>query len=128
MKKSPAISLMVMLLIGIGSSGCVQTYYLGRIPEAQFTYPNANVTPLNKVKGSSPSVFKAFRPPMVTSKAMSEAYSDAISKSQGADVLINADTYQRIFTLMLPYVPIFFSRYIVEGTAAKQEVGKQQLK
>jgi hypothetical protein len=118
--------LLLFFLAVLLLSGCTQTYYLGRVPQAQFTYPNANVTPMTKVKGESSTRLKLFMMPSVSSAAQSEAYTDALRKAQGADVLINLDTYHKITQLIV--IPIYWSKYQVEGTSAKQEIGKQKLK
>lgn len=109
------------------SSGCTQTYYIGRFPQSHFTYPNANVTPMTKVNGRSTTKFKLFVPPSVTSNVVSEAYSDALSKAQGADLLINVDAYHKVTQVPIPFITLFFSKYIVDATSAKQEIGKQAL-
>jgi hypothetical protein len=58
---------------------------------------------------------------------VNEAYVDALSKSQGADVLINVDAYHKVTQIPLPIITLYFSKYIVDGTSAKQEIGKQKL-
>ena len=106
-------------------TSCAQTYYIGRFPQSHFTYPNANVTPMIRVAGKSNMRVKLFMPPSVTSAIVTEAYYDALSKSSGSDLLINIDAYHKI--TMIPVINLYFSKYTVEGTSAKQEVGKQAL-
>lgn len=117
----------ILLAAALMMTSCISTYYIGKAPQSHFTYPNSNVTPLIKVSGRSTTTFKLFVPPSVTSKICEQAYSDAISKAAGADLLINVDAYHKVTMLPIPFVNLYFSKYIVEGTAAKQEVGKQKL-
>ena len=102
--------------------GCTQTYYMGRAPQVHFTYPNANVTPMNKVRGEY-STTKFLGTPLMTSVMMKGAYDDALRKASGADVLINVDLWMKI----TPFFIATSLKYIVEGTAAKQEVGEQDI-
>jgi hypothetical protein len=96
---------------------------MGRTPQTHFSFPNANVSPLTKVRGLSASKVKLFMPPMVNSKMINQAYADALRQSQGADGLINVDIYQKTTSIYI----LHFTRYIVEGTAVKQEIGRQKL-
>lgn len=116
------MKILITLLLMLVFSSCTKTLYYGRLPQTHFSFPNANVTPLNKVSGQSSRV-KLLMPPMVSSAMVNEAYSDALSKSQGADGLINVDIYQKQTSLMI----INITKYIVIGTAVKQEIGKQKL-
>jgi hypothetical protein len=113
---------LILLLLFVGLSSCTKTLYMGRAPQTHFSFPNANVTPLNKVRGEASKV-KLMFPPMVNSTLINQAYADALSKAQDADGLINVDIYQK----QTPLLIIHITKYIVEGTAVKQEVGKQKL-
>jgi hypothetical protein len=117
----------VLAILALVCSSCTQTFYIGRFPQSHFTYPNANVTPLNKVRGVSATRAKLFIAPSVTSRIQSEAYSSALAQSQGANLIINVDAYHKVTFIPLYVINLYLSRYIVEGTAAKQEVGRQQL-
>lgn len=114
--------LFLCLLVCASLSSCTKTLYVGRLPQTHFSFPNANVTPLNKVKGEASRV-KLLMPPMVNSALVNEAYGSALSKAQGADGLINVDLYQKQTSLFI----IHIMKYLVEGTAVKQEIGKQKL-
>ena len=108
-------------------TSCTSTYYIGRVPQSHFTYPNSNVTPLTRVTGQSETTVKLFMPPSVTSKVTEQAYSDAIAKAAGADLIIDADAYHKVTMVPLLFIYLYFSKYMVEGTAATQEIGKQKL-
>lgn len=117
MKKIILLSLCTMFFMG-----CSKTYYVGRVPSFHFTYPNANVTPLNKVRGEA-KITMIFGTPFVTSALQQQALQNALSKSNGGDILINVDVYQKLTSLII----INTLTLIVEGTAAKQEIGKQDI-
>lgn len=113
----------LLLLILIGSCvSCSKTYYVGRVPSYQFTYPNANVTPLNLVRGEAKKT-KFLSSPYITSSLQQQALQDALSKSSDGDILINVDVYQKMTNLFI----VNSLKLIVEGTAAKQVVGKQDI-
>ncbi len=118
MRKLFLLSVLALML-----SSCTKTLYLGRAPQTHFSFPNANVTPLNKVTGDATKV-KLLMPPFINSELVNQAYNDALSKASGADGLINVDIYQKQTSLYI----IHIMKYYVEGTAVKQEIGKQVLK
>lgn len=110
-------------------SSCTQTLYMGRIPQTHFTYPNANVEPLNKVYGESTTRIRIFMPPTApTSTIINEAYTNALMRAPGADAIINGNAYYIITQVPLMFLNIYLHKMKIDGTAAKQEVGKQQLK
>jgi hypothetical protein len=114
--------ILLLLFISILFMSCSKTYYVGRIPSFQFTYPNANVTPLNKVRGEAKKTM-FLGTPFVTSSLQQQALQNALSKSSDGDILINVDVYQKQTNLMI----VNTIKLIVEGTAAKQEIGKQEI-
>lgn len=115
--------ILVFVLCMISLSSCTKTLYYGRAPQTHFSFPNANVTPLNKVRGEASRV-KLLFPVTVNAAMINEAYADALAKSQDSDGLINVDIYMK----QTPLLIINIGKYIVEGTAVKQEIGKQKLK
>jgi hypothetical protein len=118
---------LLLIVAAFISASCTQTFYIGKFPQSHFTYPNANVIPLTKVSGKSETKVKIFLPPSVTSSIMDQAYSDALRKASGADLMINVDAYHKVTQIPLWFINLYISRYLVDGTAAKQEVGKQKL-
>jgi len=116
-------NILLLLLTVVTLSSCTKTLYVGRLPQTHFSFPNANVTPLNqKVSGEATKV-KLLMPPMVNSSMINQAYANALGKAQSADGLINVDVYQKQTSLLI----IHIMKYVVEGSAVKQEVGKQKL-
>lgn len=105
-------------------SGC--TYRYGRLqPNSQFPYANSNVTPLGhvhaEVKTSSWFVY-----PKLGVDDIKGTYNDALRQQAGANILINfkEDTYTTSFAI-IPYYQI---RYVIDGEAARMDVGRQELK
>ncbi|MFZ9503971.1 MAG: hypothetical protein ACO263_05305 [Cyclobacteriaceae bacterium] len=110
-------------------SSCTQTLYMGRIPQTHFTFPNSNVEPLNKVTGESNTRIRIFMPPTApTSTIINEAYTSALMKAPGSDAIINGNAYYVITQVPLMFLNIYIHKMKIDGTAAKQEVGKQILK
>ena len=116
------LTIVSMACVALLMSSCAQTFYMGRAPQTHFTYPNANVVPMNKVRGEY-SKTKFLGTPVITSEVMKGAYDDALRKASGADVLINVDLWMKI----TPFGIATNMKYIVEGTAAKQTVGEQNI-
>lgn len=117
-----------LMMAAVMLSSCTQTLYMGRVPQTHFTYPNSNVSPLNQVSGESNAKIKLFTPPGLTSSIINEAYYNALSKAPGSDGIINANAYQVITLIPLYVIQLYIMKYRIEGTAAKQEIGKQVLK
>ena len=115
-------NLIAFIAIAALMSSCAKPFYLGRVPQLQFTYPNANITPMGQVRGEAKKT-KFLGIPYVTSALQQAAYQDALAKQPGSDVLINADLY----VLNQNFIIVKTIKYIVDGTAAKQEVGKQDI-
>ncbi len=115
-----AIFLFAALLMG-----CSQTYYLGRQPQSEFTYPNSNVEALDGRVSGVASKTAFLSPPNVTAEMQKQAISKALSKSQDADILINYSTFKEISNI--PVLPITIVKYRVEGTPAQESIGQQDL-
>lgn len=90
--------------------------------QSHFSYPNSNVTPLGQVK-STLTRWSFFVPPVEADDALT-LVNEAIAKKPGADMMIN---YVLDTTTMI--LPLFFYKadMVVEGTAAKMEIGEQAL-
>lgn len=116
----PAIFLFATLLMG-----CSKTYYLGRQPQSEFTYPNSNVEALDGRVSGVTSKTGFLSTPNVTAEMQKQAISKALSKSQDADILINYSTFKEISEI--PVLPITIVKYRVEGTPAKESIGNQDL-
>ncbi|HKI73580.1 MAG TPA: hypothetical protein VJ998_02995 [Pseudomonadales bacterium] len=109
-------------LVLLALAGCTQSFFTGTRPQSNFDYPNSNVTPLGHVSGSA-STSAFFGTPFVTSDLEQRAIQNAISKKPGADLLINYETFQDRSGFLF----VHSLTYRVEGTAAKMEIGRQDL-
>jgi hypothetical protein len=90
---------------------------------SHFAYPNSNVTPLGQVKATT-SKIGFIIPPSYDDGEIITLTQDAIAQQQGADLLLNftLDTKMTIF----PF--IYKMDITIDGTAAKLDVGTQELK
>jgi len=124
--KVVALSMASFVSLAVVFTGCqvAQVTQLG--PQSHFAYPNSNVTPLGpakaKVSGGS-----GLQMPMPTSRSDVAVYNKAISQVNGANLVVD---YIKTFKVyVFPLLPFFYwSAAEIEGTAAKMEVGKQQLR
>ena len=117
--------------LAFAASACVIPAGNARVNSSHFVYPNSNVTAGQKTKGSKTNLcgilifsWNGFAP-----SATERAYQEAIQKGEG-DLLINASESRTQIILPLgPILPLFqLCVTSVEGTAAKMEVGKQELR
>jgi len=113
--------LILIATLGLGLSGCTQTFFEKFDPQTHYTYPNSNVTPIAHVKGQATKT-SFFQPPMVTSSLEHDAIYNALQQASGADLLVNTFHFKDMTQFMV--LPIYTLTYRVEGTAAKMEVGK----
>lgn len=118
-------TLSVIILAALFLGSCTQSYYV-RKNQSHFDYPNSNVKPLGGVKvtgEASKTTF--FLPPTITSDLEEKAYQDALSKTSGADLLLNIDYTWKI--TLIPYLNINIGKLTIEGEPASMEVGKQEI-
>lgn len=118
--KNQLLTVLVLLFI---STACTSTYF-ARSSQTHLDYPNSNVVPLSseKVKGLASEV-QLFSGGNVPSKLKNDAINNALSKVNGADMLINV-TYK---TKISPFMLFTVVSLEVEGTPVKMEIGKQKL-
>lgn len=126
------MKLLWIATLAVVAAGCTRTYFQGVKPQSQYALPNSNVTPLSKVRGESTSITLLpllFGDPYISPDHKDEALAEALAKAPGANLLINYAVYEEEFRLP-PLTFLFFKSqtYVVEGTAARMEVGTQELK
>ena len=117
--------LVVAAYLALVGSGCTvgQFYRIGA--NSHFAYPNSNVKALGPVSVKS-TRFDMLGPSMMNSDADVKLYDKAISQVQGANILID---YIRVTTLKAtPVIPVHWVEESIEGTAARMEVGQQEIK
>ena len=126
MKRHSLTALFLTLLIaGLFSAGCV-TKAGDRLTSTNFAYPNSNVTPLGKVEASTPTKFNIFFPRTMSRQNVLDLRDSALAQAPGADILINVRTDTSV--TMFPYpIPMYWTKSVIKGTAAKMAVGEQDL-
>lgn len=95
-----------------------------RVPSSQFIFPNSNVKPLGPAKASTKK-FGFFSPPTMGLEMIKGTYNQALSKAEGANLLINYN--QDVTFTMFPFPPLYWITYSLEGEAARMDVGTQKL-
>jgi hypothetical protein len=117
--------LVTIVLAGAAVSGCsIKASQL--TPNTHYAYPNANITPLGSVSAST-SRTRVFIPKSIDQEMMDEVITKAL-KEKGGDLLINSKVSTEVVSYPLVFFNIFTTTLRVDGTAAKQVVGQQQLR
>ena len=112
-----------VVLVGITVSGCSTTAGGIRL-QSHFAYPNSNVTPLGQVQ-----VVKSkgnFLVPWTAKKDdVTGLLKEALAQKPGADLLVDCTLDTKL--TMMPIIPYYTTTVTLKGTAAKMEVGEQDL-
>lgn len=92
------------------------------VPNSHYVYPNSNVTPLGQ---TSSEIKKTgiIIPPAFKTQDVDKLYNDALAKQSGADVIIDYNVDTKITSIFI----FHFLKTNLSGTAAKMEVGKQDI-
>lgn len=125
---------MTMLLRGLVATGSVIamvgcTAKFGMMMDSdRFAYPNSNIEPLGRVNATVSS-FNFF----VCKKVDKEMYHEARYKAlqqKGGDMILNAKftTAVTVYPIVPPIIAPCLTELTVDGTAAKQTIGRQELK
>jgi hypothetical protein len=109
-------------------AGCTVGTYVKASPQAHFVYPNSNVTPLGPVKVTMAGPGGFMTLPMPTSQMESELVGKAIAQVNGANLLTDYVYQMKVTVIPLWFINIYTSRLDLEGSAAKMEVGRQELR
>ncbi len=116
----------IILLSLILFSGCAVSNLGGTYTNKQFVYPNSNVTPLGQ---TSAKKFKVqvlmLNPVSFKKKDYEKVEREALSKYPEADILINGSADWTQYWVLMNYIIVY--KYTLTGTAAKMEVGKQDI-
>lgn len=92
------------------------------VPTSHYVYPNSNVTPLGHTSAEVKK-FGFILPPRFRARDLDRLYGDAMSRHQGSDILIDSKVDSRNTFLFI----FHFMKVTIDGTAAKMEVGKQDI-
>jgi hypothetical protein len=91
-------------------------------PTSHYVYPNSNVTPLGSTTAQI-NKFGFILPPRFRARDLDKLYNQALSKHQGADIIIdNKVDSKNTFLFIFHFLNVSMS-----GTAAKMEIGKQDI-
>jgi hypothetical protein len=121
-----AACIIIFTLSAIILSGCTigRMYEIG--PVTQFIHPNSNVKALGPVSVKKIGNFSLIQPSLRTGNDDLALYNLALSKVAGANAVID---YYRVTNLKYIYpLPFFWTESKLEGTAAKVEIGQQELR
>lgn len=113
-------------ILVLSMTGCSMGSFVMFFPQSHFSYPNSNVTPLGPGRGES-STWSLFIPVFWDADMQEEALSVAI-KEKGGDMLIDYVGTTNITMYPLWVITLYNTRYEVQGTVAKMELGKQILR
>ena len=80
--------------------------------------------PLGRVTGKASEV-KFLKTPFVTGELQEKAIVNALNKKAGADILLNYTEFNKITPILFFWTKL---SVVVEGTAAKMEIGTQELR
>lgn len=118
MRNLLAIAITAMTIFQYGCS----TTHGSFEPNTHFAFPNSNVQPLGHISATVKEGGFLI-PPTLTKEKVLKLTSDALGQKPGADMVIN----YRLDTTYTMY-PLYYVQTIkLEGTAAKMQVGEQDL-
>lgn len=117
-----ALGLLGVLLAGVG---CQSGQFVQTGTQSGFNYPNSNVTALGPVKAEVSTGVSFGMPEFMTSEIDNRLFNAALSKAEGANLIIDYTKVTRLYSF--PGIPIQWASVEIQGTAAKAEVGTQEL-
>lgn len=116
----------VVMSFIVTAMGCSSKFGM-MMPSDRFAYPNSNIEPLGRVNAtvSSLNLF-------VCKKVDKEMYHEARHKAlqqHGGDMILNAKftTTVTVYPIVPPIIAPCLTELTVDGTAAKQTIGRQEL-
>ncbi|MCL7423329.1 MAG: hypothetical protein M8364_20785 [Methylobacter sp.] len=107
--------------LALSQSGCSTTHGTFE-PTAHFAYPNSNVQPMGHVSATVKEGMFLI-PPTLNKEKVLKLMSDALAQQPGADAIIN----YRLDTTYTMYPFYYVQTVKLEGSAAKMQVGEQEL-
>lgn len=121
--------LALLALAGAVLGGCVASQSVEIYPESHFIHPNSNVTKLGPVRSTTRSSVQVFVPSGPRTPATDrKLYQDALAQESEAEAIVDAVLVARQYFLPLWFLPVFWTTYDFQGTAARMEVGEQYLR
>ena len=120
-------TVLLLLLLASALPGCVQQSLARWKPNSHYAYPNSNVTELGPVKAKLTTGigFLFFIPDLATAAMDRQIYQAALDQQAGANLIID----YILVNEMRQVGPLFtWTTIEIDGTAARMEVGEQQLR
>lgn len=94
--------------------------------QTHFSFPNSNVEALGHVKAKK-TRWSIIIPPTITNEDTIAVLNDALSQQAGSDLIINYKADTKMTTIPIPLLSPAWVTYSLEGTAAKMDIGEQEL-
>lgn len=117
--------LTLALITGIILSGC-SIEYGQQVISSHYVYPNSNVTPLGYTSAELSKIGIIF-PSQIKKNDYERLFNEALSKHQGADIIIDMGIDVKYTQIPIPILTIWITKFTLQGTAANMEVGEQDL-
>ncbi|WP_428235051.1 hypothetical protein [Gracilimonas sp.] len=118
-------SLITVFACAILLVGC-STKYGQRVVSSHYVYPNSNVVPLGYTTAEVSRVGILF-PKQANKEVYEELFNQALSKHQGADIIVDMGLDVTYTQIPIPILTIWITKMNLTGTAASVEVGEQEL-
>ena len=117
------LSRFCLAIAAVALCGCLQTSS-SRVLSTRFAFPNSDLTPIGPVKNETTQFSVLFFPTM--DKAAFDELTQGALKQDGGDTLVD---YVLTTTVIYPILPIYYTKYDVEGTSVRVvEIGRQQFR
>ena len=120
LKSTLTIFAFAILLVGCS------TKYGQRVISSHYVYPNSNVVPLGHTTAEI-SMTGIFFPKQAKKDAYERLFNQALSKHQGADIIVDMGLDITYTQIPIPLLTIWITKMNLTGTAASVEVGEQEL-
>ncbi|MFN3077046.1 MAG: hypothetical protein ABT940_09250 [Alphaproteobacteria bacterium] len=99
------------------------------IAQTNYAFPNSNVVPVGTAKATATrSYVVPFQTPRFADAVAYAQLRDQALKSKNADILVDAEYHATTTIVPLYIVNIWTVNETLEGTAAKMEIGKRDLR
>ncbi len=127
MKVSKIGSIASLLAMSLLLGACTMASTVRMAPHSHFVYPNSNVTALGPVSSKIRGNIGLAPQGMRTAELDRRLYQKALSQYQDADLIIDYIVTAELKMIYLMYIQLYYTEYELQGTAARAEVGTQEL-
>ena len=113
-----------LLILIVIMTGCTMKFGV-TFPNDRFAYPNSNIEPLGKIHAEVEKWSVVF--PVVADKERYESLRGQAAKQKGGDMIVNGRFQTEVLMIPLYMINVFRTTVTLDGTAAKQTIGRQEL-